>query len=231
MALEFSPLAYGNGSSGGADKLDPEACRTSFQDTASAEAFIQNALPEIEILRRKIARRYSRTLNPQDVEDIVSLTLENILKYSGHKYREDFGSTLEAYVGRIFENAAKKILDKRIKILKFFQSSGDLRNPNDPDGNHDPLERSPSRDTSPVLNILISQEEELILKDVYFSMLSLIWGAYQSLPQVQQDAIRLVDFEDKSYIESAQLLGLKINNFKMVLRRGRLKLGAILNLR
>lgn len=56
-----------------------------------------------------------------------------------------------------------------------------------------------------------------------------LWAALRSLPWAFREAVVLVDLQDRSYAEAAQIAGIDLNTLRTRVHRGRLKLAAVLN--
>lgn len=55
-----------------------------------------------------------------------------------------------------------------------------------------------------------------------------VWQALRSLPWPQREAVVLVDVQDRSYDEAAQIAGIELNTLRTRLHRGRAKLARLL---
>jgi RNA polymerase sigma-70 factor, ECF subfamily len=55
-----------------------------------------------------------------------------------------------------------------------------------------------------------------------------LWAALRALPVVFREAVVLVDLQERSYVEAAQIAGIELNTLRTRLHRGRARLAALL---
>ena len=168
--------------------------------------FALNRASFLQAIQAKV-RRSAGQVDPHDVLQEVFL---NIYRYPRRFLCERADS---------FRNWGHRIV--RNTMLKFFKSEGRLQRftPLDEDVGQraDPHTRTPYR-------CAVEGEGAKLVDFAYLVYLNLYLVHYRRLSEKEQQALRMVEVEDASYKETAASLGIRLENLKMVIFRGRRKI-------
>jgi RNA polymerase sigma factor (sigma-70 family) len=180
-----------------------------FRDHALVDAY--SLLYELNykqfmlIIFNKI-KYYSHVLDPKDILQEVFLS---IYRYP-HRFRHDKEHAFRNWTYSIIRNTI-------FKHLK-------LRKPHD-NTNESLLEVVEDRREKGPLHALVRKEGLKKFKTLYIYYLILYLNIVNNyLSAREKHALQLVEVEDKRYREASQILGIKLENFKMVVCRARKKI-------
>lgn len=180
--------------------------RNTREPRVFAMLFELNQAAFLQAIQAKV-RRSAGQVDPQDVLQEVFL---NIYRYPRRFLCERSDS---------FRNWGHRIV--RNTLLKFFKAAARLQRctPLDEDVGQrsDPHVRSPFR-------CALEGESAKLVDFAYLVYLNLYLVHYRRLSQKEQRALRMVEVDGASYKETAAALGIRLENLKMVIFRGRRKI-------
>lgn len=180
--------------------------RNTGEPRVFAMLFDLNQASFLQAIQAKV-RRSAGQVDPQDVLQEVFL---NIYRYPRRFLCERADS---------FRNWGHRIV--RNTMLKFFKTESRLQRftPLDEDVGQraDPHVRSPYR-------CALEGESAKLVDFAYLVYLNLYLVHYKRLSQKEQTALRMVEVEGASYKHTAAALGIRLENLKMVIFRGRRKI-------
>jgi RNA polymerase sigma factor (sigma-70 family) len=181
----------------------------SFSDTRSVAVYTLlyelNSRPFLSIIFSNL-RRFGSLCDPQDIMQEVFLS---IYRYPG-SFRDEKEYAFRNWSLSIIRNAIFKYLKRN------------ARHPSCFDFNQDLMDDSPM--VSPVEK-LIEQERRHEWGRIYCLSLSLYLSLYNTvLKEREKEALYRVEVENLSYKVAAESMGIKPENFKMVICRARKKI-------
>jgi len=153
------------------------------------------------------ARRYGYLVDASDVLQEVFL---NIYRYPD-RFKSEKAASFRNWAHTIIRNTLLKSLRWQART-----SSAEL-------GVEDLSERSDVRARSP-LRTAIQAESQVETQHSYAICLHLYLAMFNQLSAKERRALELVEVEDRSYRETAEDLGIKLENLKMVIFRARKKI-------
>ncbi len=157
-----------------------------------AEAFGE-LYRQFETMVYNLALRMSG--NPADAEDI---TQETFVRAYRHLKKFKGKSSLKTWIYRIAINCSNTRLRKRGQRAARQVDDGEARLERESDGKRSPEERAVATDLSEAVR-----------------------AGLEELPAHYREAVLLRDFEDMSYAEIAQILGVRIGTVRSRIARGR----------
>lgn len=152
-------------------------------------------------------RRGSTHVDPQDVLQEVFL---NIYRYP-HRFLPDRADAFRNWGHRIVRNTLLKFLKGESRALRQLTLDDDVPLP------EDVRARSPERAAS-------EAERAATVNHAYILYLTLYLLHFQKLSAKERRALTLVEVEGWSYRDAAADLGIRLENLKMVIFRGRRKI-------
>lgn len=152
-------------------------------------------------------RRYASRSDPRDVLQEVFF---NIYRYP-HRFNCEREDAFRVWSAMIVRNT----------VLKHLRSQGRGGRMEVP---FEDLSEQPEVRTSNPLRGVIERESDGVCGQVYVLYLHLYLEFYGMLSERERRAIHLVEVEDSSYREAAEVLGIKLENLKMVIFRARRKI-------
>ncbi|MHC4850664.1 MAG: RNA polymerase sigma factor [Planctomycetota bacterium] len=180
--------------------------RNTGEPKVFAMLFDLNRASFLQAIHGKV-RRSAGQVDPQDVLQEVFL---NIYRYPRRSLCEHADS---------FRNWGHRIV--RNTMLKFFKGEARLQRftPLDEDVGQraDPHNRTPYR-------CAVEGESAELVDFAYLVYLNLYLVHFKRLSEKEQCALRMVEVEGASYKETAACLGIRLENLKMVIFRGRRKI-------
>lgn len=151
-------------------------------------------------------RRCARHLDAQDVLQEVFL---NIYRYP-HRFHADRADAFRSWGHRIVRNTLLKFLKGENRMSRHLAFDEEVPLP------EDPRARSPERHAS-------ESERAEIVNNAYLLYLNLYLIHFQRLSTKERRALSLVEVDGVSYKDAATDLGIRLENLKMVIFRGRRK--------
>lgn len=156
-----------------------------------------------------IRSRLRRTASRVDSGDVLHEVFLNIYKYP-HRFLADKAESFRNWGHRIVRNTLLKALKREGKRSRVVTLDEDLA------VKPDVVSRSPDRRAE---NAEIAQ----VVDKAYLLYLNLYWLHFQKLSAKERRALTMVEIENASYREAAAELGIRLENLKMVVFRGRRK--------
>ncbi|MBL8899986.1 MAG: sigma-70 family RNA polymerase sigma factor [Planctomycetes bacterium] len=153
------------------------------------------------------ARRYGCLVDASDVLQEVFL---NIYRYPD-RFKSEKAASFRNWAYTIIRNTLLKSLRAHVRT-----SSAEL-------GVEDLSERRDVRARTP-LRHAIQEESQAETQRSYAICLHLYLAMFNQLSAKERRALELVEVEDRSYRDTADLLGIKLENLKMVIFRARKKI-------
>ena len=151
-------------------------------------------------------RRCFQRVDPQDVLQEVFL---NIYRYP-HRFLSDRADAFRNWGHRIARNTL-------LKFLRGESRRSNVHSLDDEIQHADPRTRSPERAAS-------EGEGAVLVNQAYLLYLNLYLLHFSKLSSKEQRALSMVEVEGASYREAAEDLGIRLENLKMVIFRGRRKI-------
>jgi RNA polymerase sigma factor (sigma-70 family) len=150
-----------------------------------------------------------------DAQDVLQEVFLNIYRYP-RRFLCDRPDSFRNWGHRIVRNTLLKFLKGETRLARFTPLDEDMGQ------KEDQKARSPYRSASD------SESAELV-DFAYLVYLNLYLQHYRRLSQKEQQALRMVEVEGASYKATAAELGIRLENLKMVIFRGRRKIFRGLN--
>jgi RNA polymerase sigma factor (sigma-70 family) len=150
-----------------------------------------------------------------DAQDVLQEVFLNIYRYP-RRFLCDRPDSFRNWGHRIVRNTLLKFLKGETRLARFTPLEEDMGQ------KEDQKARSPYRSASD------SESAELV-DFAYLVYLNLYLQHYRRLSQKEQQALRMVEVEGASYKATAAELGIRLENLKMVIFRGRRKIFRGLN--
>ena len=151
-------------------------------------------------------RRCFQRVDPQDVLQEVFL---NIYRYP-HRFLSDRADAFRNWGHRIVRNTLLKFLRGESRRSQVHSLDDEIQHA-------DPRTRSPERAAS-------ESEGAVLVNQAYLLYLNLYMVHFGKLSGKEQRALSMVEVEGASYREAAEELGIRLENLKMVIFRGRRKI-------
>lgn len=180
-----------------------------YKNTGDAQVFallFEFSRPAFLIAIQGQLRRTSHHVDPQDVLQEVFL---NIYRYP-HRFDSDRADAFRNWGHRIVRNT----------LLKFLRGEGrraGMLSIDDDFQCADVRARSPAR-------VALESEGAVLVNQAYLLYLNLYLVHFARLTQKEQRALTMVEVEGASYRDAAEELGIRVENLKMVIFRGRRKI-------
>lgn len=152
-------------------------------------------------------RRSYHHVDPQDVLQEVFL---NIYRYP-HRFQADKADAFRGWGHRIARNTLLKFLKGQTRLARFQAIDEEALQPEDPNV------RRPDRAAS-------ESESASVVNRAYLMYLQLYMLHFQKLSPKERRALTMVEVDGCSYREAAEDLGIRLENLKMVIFRGRRKI-------
>jgi RNA polymerase sigma-70 factor (ECF subfamily) len=194
------------------DRLATELM-SAFRDTREeafySELYRLTGPSVLRWIRTVLARRsLGRHPGAPDPEEVLQETFINVFRY-GSCFRTDRGAGFRAWVRAIGANACRRAIARRAKQheLPLMDGVQDYRDPGE--GPAEAVERECT---------------EIELQGARCIFLAHYARAWSALRPRDREALRLVEVEQRSYQQAAELLGVGESNIKMVIFRARQRL-------
>jgi RNA polymerase sigma factor (sigma-70 family) len=178
-----------------------------FKDTEEPRVFA--ALFELnqQAFLQAVHSRLRRLHTPVDASDVVQEVFLNIYRYP-HRFLAERVDSFRNWGHRIVRNTLLKFLKGASRAAAFVSLDEELLQPED------------SSAPSPV-RIAEDAESARLADAAYVLYLNLYLAQFQRLSPKEQRALTMVEIEGASYRAAADALGIRLENLKMVIFRGR----------
>ncbi len=183
-----------------------DAYRVSGDPAAFGLLYEVNSRLFLNIISARL-RKFYFSLDPQDVLQEVFF---NIYRYP-HKFNADKETAFRHWASMIIRNTVYKHTRQKGRELLHESPEEEIDS------------RADARGLSP-LNRAINEESRDFCKKAFLLYLQLYLAAFEQLSSREQRALYLVEIEKKAYKESAEDLGIRLENLKMVIFRARKKI-------
>jgi RNA polymerase sigma-70 factor (ECF subfamily) len=183
-----------------------EAFRLSKSRTAFGLLYELNA----SHLYQQVAARLRRYRCRADALDVLQEVFFNIYRYP-HRFNDERADAFRVWTATIVRNTVLKHLRS---ISRSGRGEVALEDVSEPRG---PQHAEPLRG-------VITDESQVQCTRVYLNYLYLYLRFYRMLSEREQRAIHLVEVTGVSYRDAARVLGIKLENLKMVIFRARRKI-------
>lgn len=181
-----------------------------YKDTGDSQVFAAlydlNKLSFMQAIRAKV-RRSGSVVDPHDVLQEVFL---NIYRYP-NRFLAEKPDSFRNWGHRIVRNTLLKFLKGQTRLSRFASLDEEIG------------EREDARVRSPYRSALESESAGIVDR-AYLLYLDLYLMHFQRLSEKEQRALTLVEVEGSSYKDAASDLGIRLENLKMVIFRGRRKI-------
>jgi RNA polymerase sigma-70 factor (ECF subfamily) len=151
-----------------------------------------------------------RVHHPVDEQDVLQEVFLNIYRYP-HRFQADRPDAFRGWGHRIARNTLLKFLRCHDRLSHFRAIDEDVLQP------EDMRVRRPDR-------AALEAESADVVNHAFVLYLQLYWMHFQRLSPRERLALSLVEVEGVSYREAAAALGIRLENLKMVIFRGRRKI-------
>jgi RNA polymerase sigma factor (sigma-70 family) len=186
-----------------------------YKNTHNSEAFSLLFELNRDSFLGAIQSRVRRGRATVDAHDVLQEVFLNIYRYP-RRFLCERSDSFRNWGHRIVRNTLLKFLKNETRRARFTPLDEDVGQ------RPDPRTRSPYR--------VASESESADLVDfAYLVYLNLYLRHYQRLSLRERRALRMVEVEGASYRETAAELGIRLENLKMVIFRGRRKIFRGLN--
>lgn len=152
-------------------------------------------------------RRAFQHVDPQDVLQEVFL---NIYRYP-HRFHADKADAFRGWGHRIARNTLLKFLKGQSRLSRFLEIDEDAVQP------EDLRTRRPDRAAS-------EAETAAVVNQAYLLYLQLYLRHFEQLTPKERLALTMVEVDGVSYRDAAAAMGIRLENLKMVIFRGRRKI-------
>lgn len=156
-----------------------------------------------------IQSQLRRTHHHVDAQDVLQEVFLNIYRYP-HRFQSDRGDAFRNWGHRIVRNTLLKFLRGEGRQARLLSIDDDVQYA-------DVRARSPERVAS-------DSERAEVVNHAYLLYLNLYLLHYGRLSPKERRALRLVEVDGVSYKDAAARLGIRLENLKMVIFRGRRKI-------
>ena len=157
-----------------------------------------------------IQAKLRRTYNHVDAQDVLQEVFLNIYRYP-HRFLPDRADAFRGWGHRIARNTLLKFLKGQAKLAHFRELDDEVMQP------EDLRSRRPDRAAS-------EAESAEVVNHAYVLYLQLYLMHFGRLSPKERRALTLVEVEGVSYRDAATDLGIRLENLKMVIFRGRRKI-------
>lgn len=186
-----------------------------YRRTASSSAFALLYEMNAQRFFFWIVQRLRRTGFALDPADVLQEVFFNIYRYP-HRFLADQADAFRHWTGRILRNT----------LLKQWRARSRSYGMERPD---EELSERPDRTAASPMGEAILHESERTCSIAYVLCLVHYLRAYRRLSLRERRALHLVEVKERSYREAAEVLGIRLENLKMVIFRARKKIFRSLN--
>jgi len=201
---------------------DPLAEDQSFSDwlsTVLMDCFKQSGDPAVFALlydlnkasfAHAIQSQLRRAFHPVDAQDVLQEVFLNIYRYP-HRFLADKADAFRGWGHRIVRNTLLKFLKGQARLARFRDIDDEAVQP------EDLRTRRPDRAAS-------EAESAGAVNQAFLLYLQLYLHHFGKLSPRERLALTLVEVDGASYRDAAEALGIRLENLKMVIFRGRRKI-------
>ncbi|MFM1873656.1 MAG: hypothetical protein RL398_3078 [Planctomycetota bacterium] len=157
-----------------------------------------------------IQSRLRRAGGRIDAQDVLQEVFLNIYRYP-HRFHPDRADAFRGWGHRIARNTLLKFFKGQNRLAQFAEFDDEQVQPEDPRG------RRPDR-------VAIEAESAVVVNHAYLLYLQLYLVHFATLSAKERRALTMVEVEGISYRDAAAELGIRLENLKMVIFRGRRKI-------
>lgn len=157
-----------------------------------------------------IQSRLRRAGGRIDAQDVLQEVFLNIYRYP-HRFHPDRADAFRGWGHRIARNTLLKFFKGQSRLAQFAEFDDEQVQPEDPRG------RRPDR-------AAIEAESAVVVNQAYLLYLQLYLVHFATLSTKERRALTMVEVEGVSYRDAAAELGIRLENLKMVIFRGRRKI-------
>ncbi len=157
-----------------------------------------------------IQAKLRRSFHHVDAQDVLQEVFLNIYRYP-HRFHADRADAFRGWGHRIARNTLLKFLKGMSRLSQFRDLDEEVVQPEDVKG------RRPDQAAS-------EAESAVVVNHAYLMYLQLYLLHFGKLSPKEQRALTLVEVDGVSYRDSAADLGIRLENLKMVIFRGRRKI-------
>lgn len=151
-----------------------------------------------------------RSFHPIDANDVLQEVFLNIYRYP-NRFQADRSDAFRGWGHRIARNTLLKFLKGHSRRACFQPIDEEVMQP------EDVHTRQPDRAAS-------ESESAVVVNNAYMLYLQLYMLHFRQLSEKEQRALTMVEVEGSSYRDAAAELGIRLENLKMVIFRGRRKI-------
>lgn len=151
-----------------------------------------------------------RTFHPIDAQDVLQEVFLNIYRYP-HRFHADRADAFRGWGHRIARNTLLKFLKGQVRLAQFRELDEEVVQPEDL--------RQPRPD-----RVAIDAESASVVNHAYLLYLQLYLVHFAQLSAKERQALSMVEVDGVSYRDAAAQLGIRLENLKMVIFRGRRKI-------
>jgi RNA polymerase sigma-70 factor (ECF subfamily) len=151
-----------------------------------------------------------RSFHHVDAQDVLQEVFLNIYRYP-HRFHADKADAFRGWGHRIARNTLLKFLKGEARLARFHAIDDEVLQPEDVRG------RRPDRAAS-------EAESADVVNHAYVLYLQLYLIHFGRLSPKERLALTMVEVDDVSYRDAAEALGIRLENLKMVIFRGRRKI-------
>jgi RNA polymerase sigma-70 factor (ECF subfamily) len=159
---------------------------------------------------RAITGNLRRSSIPVDAQDVLQEVFLNIYRYPS-RFKADRADAFRGWGHRIARNTLLKFLKRQTRLARFAPIDEEHTQP------ADLQDVGPERAAS-------RSERAMTVNCAYMLYLELYLRHFRELSEKEQRALSLVEVEGWSYRDTAADLGIRLENLKMVVFRGRRKI-------
>lgn len=145
-----------------------------------------------------------------DEQDVLQEVFLNIYRYP-HRFLADRPDAFRGWGHRIVRNTLLKFLKGQSRLARFHEMNEEVLQP------EDVRTRRPDRVAS-------EAESASVVNHAYVLYLQLYWIHFRQLSPKERVALTMVEIDGVSYRDAAAALGIRLENLKMVIFRGRRKI-------
>jgi RNA polymerase sigma factor (sigma-70 family) len=181
-----------------------------FKDTGDPSVFALlfelNRASFLHAIQGSLRRVYHHV----DALDVLQEVFLNIYRYP-HRFQADRADAFRGWGHRIARNTLLKFLKGQSRLARFHEIDDETIEPEDVRGRRPDLVASDAESAS-------------VVNNAYLIYLQLYLLHYGRLSEKEQRALRMVEVDGVSYRDAAAVLGIRLENLKMVIFRGRRKI-------
>ncbi|HEB52578.1 MAG TPA: RNA polymerase sigma factor [bacterium] len=181
-----------------------------FKQTGSAAAFALLFELNRASFLHAIQCNLRRTFHHVDPQDVLQEVFLNIYRYP-NRFHADRADAFRGWGHRIARNTLLKFLKGQARLLCFQTIDDEVVQP------EDLRSRRPDRVAS-------DHESASVVNHAYLMYLQLYLLHFSRLSEKERRALTMVEVDGRSYREAAEALGIRLENLKMVIFRGRRKI-------